>query len=623
MTIEVGNAPGEYSNPVIKKLQGSTTTFASGYSLYDSDEVKFWKYLGWADQNQREVTRHQTNVVLDTSASVFDNINSMLNHFNGMLRYSNGKYDIAVESKVGTLDSAEILYEDDIIGNINVEDAGQKGTFNLVSVGISDPQNSFETRNISFFNSTYLKEDRNVSKKGDFKTPYVTNYYNARINASQYLEQSRYGLKISFKTTPRGILLVAGNIIAINYDRFGWVTKYFRITNLTFTNDCLVQVTAEEHNDDAYLVQPSPVSEFSGQTSASVSNQADVVTPTSFSHTTQRVGIQLSWVNAPKFNPNNYTIEIKRNTTNNVNTAELIGTSSATTYLDPVISIAPTTLYYWIRYRTTSTTTRSTENIPKTFFSPYTSALTAVTASGVEAVSVNLSKPVVALSENPLSLGSYVYTGTGTAIRVKSGITDIPYDSTGAAEPSFKVNAVTPTNITAGAVDTEGSDFILYDVPSSITALSATIKYTVQVTDSFGNTSLFYPEQDFSVSSVGSRGAGRWHVPVTSLPTTSSQADTAWDTSWTNRPGDPIAKDQAWFFVGSESAPTAQSVWIYDPISSWVEQTEAVDGSLLIDETISTDKIGANQITADLIAANQITANQIAANQITARPNCC
>ena len=618
MTIEVGNAPGEYSNPVIKKLQGSTTTFASGYSLYDSDEVKFWKYLGWADQNQREVTRHQTNVVLDTSASVFDNINSMLNHFNGMLRYSNGKYDIAVESKVGTLDSAEILYEDDIIGNINVEDAGQKGTFNLVSVGISDPQNSFETRNISFFNSTYLKEDRNVSKKGDFKTPYVTNYYNARINASQYLEQSRYGLKISFKTTPRGILLVAGNIIAINYDRFGWVTKYFRITNLTFTNDCLVQVTAEEHNDDAYLVQPSPVSEFSGQTSASVSNQADVVTPTSFSHTTQRVGIQLSWVNAPKFNPNNYTIEIKRNTTNNVNTAELIGTSSATTYLDPVISIAPTTLYYWIRYRTTSTTTRSTENIPKTFFSPYTSALTAVTASGVEAVSVNLSKPVVALSENPLSLGSYVYTGTGTAIRVKSGITDIPYDSTGAAEPSFKVNAVTPTNITAGAVDTEGSDFILYDVPSSITALSATIKYTVQVTDSFGNTSLFYPEQDFSVSSVGSRGAGRWHVPVTSLPTTSSQADTAWDTSWTNRPGDPIAKDQAWFFVGSESAPTAQSVWIYDPISSWVEQTEAVDGSLLIDETISTDKIGANQITADLIAANQITANQIAANQITA-----
>ena len=47
--------------------------------------------------------------------------------------YSNGKYDIAVESKVGTLDSAEILYEDDIIGNINVEDAGQKGTFNLVS----------------------------------------------------------------------------------------------------------------------------------------------------------------------------------------------------------------------------------------------------------------------------------------------------------------------------------------------------------------------------------------------------------------------------------------------------------------------------------------------------------
>ena len=64
-------------------------------------------------------------------------------------------------------------------------------------------------------------------KREIFKTPYVTNYYNARINASQYLEQSRYGLKISFKTTPRGILLVAGNIIAINYDRFGVGNQVF------------------------------------------------------------------------------------------------------------------------------------------------------------------------------------------------------------------------------------------------------------------------------------------------------------------------------------------------------------------------------------------------------------
>ena len=83
-------------NPIVKSVVPAPTprgvTFnASGYTLYDSDDVKYWKYIGWDSNAQRNVTRHQMNQVISTSNPVFDNINLMLKQFNGILRYSNGK----------------------------------------------------------------------------------------------------------------------------------------------------------------------------------------------------------------------------------------------------------------------------------------------------------------------------------------------------------------------------------------------------------------------------------------------------------------------------------------------------------------------------------------------------
>jgi len=51
------------------------------YSLYNSDFVRYWRYLGWEDHHQRWVTRHQTCGVVDTSNSTFDNINGFLKLF--------------------------------------------------------------------------------------------------------------------------------------------------------------------------------------------------------------------------------------------------------------------------------------------------------------------------------------------------------------------------------------------------------------------------------------------------------------------------------------------------------------------------------------------------------------
>ena len=54
---------------------------------------------------------------------------------------------------------------------------------------------------------------------------------------------------------PKGALLLPGNLIRVNYPRFGYENKEFRITNVTTNTDCLINVTADEHNDSAFTVK--------------------------------------------------------------------------------------------------------------------------------------------------------------------------------------------------------------------------------------------------------------------------------------------------------------------------------------------------------------------------------
>ena len=98
---------------------------------------------------------------------------------------------------------------------------------------------------------------------------------------------------------------------------------------------------------------------------------------------------------------------------------------------------------------------------------------------------------------------------------------------------------------------------------------------------------------DGAAGDHGPRGAGRWYVGVTSLPTTSSGADAEFTTALF----DPVDRDQAWFYTGTVSNPTAQNVWIYDATSdTWNEQEEFIDGDLIVSGTITADRLESTQI---------------------------
>ena len=354
-------------NPLIKGYDSATGLFNnSGYSLYDSDEVKYWRYMGWQSHSQSEVTRHQTNAVLRTETPVFDNVNSMLKHFNGVLRFSDGKYDLVVEQALDTdatwtATDVRKIDEGDIIGAISLDDAGLKGSANSVGVTIPDPSIRYDNRSVTFFNSEYLKQDRGVPKKKDIKTPLISNYFNARMNAEQYLIQSRSNKKINFKIGPKGVLLLAGELIKVTYPRFGFNEKVFRISNLSFTPDCLTQITAIEHDDKSYKIGAKRANNVNNSSSSTGGNTINVVRPTPPNSLTAAVeeGTQkvvLTWNNSVQAGLD-WTTELLRNNTDVVTTADILQVFDIDKVSHEDREVQPgTTYYYWVRHSKTQKT---------------------------------------------------------------------------------------------------------------------------------------------------------------------------------------------------------------------------------------------------------------------------
>jgi hypothetical protein len=282
----------------------------SGYSIYDCDDINYWKISGWDEHAQRYATKNQCNITIDTSSPLFDNLNGMLEHYNGMMRYTAGKYYLDIEEAEGDIESDDVrtITVDDIIGKIQLSDEGTRSAFNSLTASFADPANKFEARNVSFFNSDYLKADRNVSKKGNLSIPGITNYYNTRLLADSFLNKSRFGLTINMTVRPSGFLLLAGTVIQVVYPRYDWVApgKKFRIESINYQPDGLVDIVAREYDDSFYVA--SNIRRVTGTgattvpTTSAPGNPSNLIVTSADTLDELTNGVELFWDNNPVVN---------------------------------------------------------------------------------------------------------------------------------------------------------------------------------------------------------------------------------------------------------------------------------------------------------------------------------
>ena len=479
-------APGTSNKITLTKESGTgpstiaiNTNVQLDYELYDSDFVKYWRYLGWEEHKQCFVTRHQTNFIIDTSKSIFENMNVFLSHFNGILSYEGGKYVLDVETKVTapvettTFNSVsynwnvnpEYIDNSDIIGSISLVDNTQRQAKNSIKASIPDPQNNFASRSVSFFNSKFLEADRKVVKNGTFNYTGITNYYNARIGVEKELIQSRFSKEISFTVGQKGLLLKAGQVIALTYPPLGYSSKLFRIENLNFNANCTVAVKAREYDDSIYVISAQRASELRQEAATQAQPLRAPEAITSLAATTTRPGsVILTWNNPASFVDESDDIEIWASDTNNRSNANLIYIADSETSFTYTTAQAGTK-YYWGRVRRTSRQLGNKTRILTSAFHP------SGATNGVTGVSKILS-PALLVNTN--------------AILIK-------FDASGNLDPSGASQDVTinvtrqnltgtPTIQLLDADESSQSDMQFTDGSTSVTGTSATVDASTATT---------------------------------------------------------------------------------------------------------------------------------------------
>lgn len=321
-------------NPVLALNQQGAEV--SGYSLYDSNSVDYWRRLGWDEHSQSWATLYQTNFTIDTSAPLFDNINMMLEHCNGIFSYSEGKY--AFDIKGPETVYIPINVEEDVIGNIKIDDSGNRTAYNSVTVSYHDPGNNFESRNISLYSAEFLKQDRNKPKKGNITVVGITNYYNVRLLADSYLKQSRYNLVISMTLYPEFIKLVPGSVVGLNYSRYSWANKPFRVETMIINPNGSIDIVAMEYNDVFYsltnLNKTPEIGKRSGSTRTVMDSPSNLQATNTTNSNELKDGILLTWSNAPNLQPSVST-EIYSSDTNQSTLVINNITSNAVTFSAP------------------------------------------------------------------------------------------------------------------------------------------------------------------------------------------------------------------------------------------------------------------------------------------------
>lgn len=423
-TITLANST--YGNPV-QSIRNSQKI--SGYSLYDADDINYWRYSGWDSHDQRCVTKSQCNIQIDTSQPLFDNINALLEHFNGILRYTAGQYYLDVEEIADAISLSDIrtITADDIIGKIQLSDEGTRSAFNSLTAAFADPANKYEARNISFFNSDYLKADRNVPKKGNLSIPGITNYYNTRLLADGFLNKSRYGLSINLTVRSHGVLMLAGTIIQIVYPRYDWTGtgKKFRIESINYQPDGTADIVAKEYDDSFYSLSNIKSTSGTGPTvggpRTGLGSPTNLIVTSADSDDELLNGVELFWDNDVNANSSNVYTEVYGGLSPHlfVTISSISGSTITTTTTHDLVpgmpiypqdssnGISSSTIYYVV----------SVNNAAKTFTMSQTkNSATGDTFTSGSGLSISV-RTATLLATVPVPIRSYVDTvvndGTG------------------------------------------------------------------------------------------------------------------------------------------------------------------------------------------------------------------
>lgn len=202
--------------------------------------------------------RHTISTVIDTGRSLFDNMTQIANVFRGFWPDSDGRVKIGIEQEgtaVFSFDESNIIR-----GSMSMNQPDVSDRFNRVTVRYQDSREVTKpfAREVSYpppgddQYDTWLAEDNGVPHELTIDADGIGNPWEAQQLAIVAARSSRVNLQIEFAAAPAATECDVGDIIAVTWADYGWTNKTFRISDITFNADGLVDIQAVQHENAVY-----------------------------------------------------------------------------------------------------------------------------------------------------------------------------------------------------------------------------------------------------------------------------------------------------------------------------------------------------------------------------------
>lgn len=177
--------------------------------------------------------RYLCNGAFDSSELPENIIGEMLSAMVGKMIYVGGKWLVrAAYYEVPTVS----LGEGDARGEIRVKPRiSRASVYNAVKGVFVSPANQWQPADFpAVINSTYQAQDDGERIYRDISLPYTNSGAAAQRIAKILLEEVRQQITVEFPAKLVALKLRAGDTVMLNWARFGWVNKVFRVENWQF-----------------------------------------------------------------------------------------------------------------------------------------------------------------------------------------------------------------------------------------------------------------------------------------------------------------------------------------------------------------------------------------------------
>lgn len=529
--------------------------------------------------------RYTIDGVIKSGSSMGQIAADLMTSCNGVLYKSGGYWKLKVGVYTPSVRSFTLA---DVYSGISISTkAGLANGFNTVrGKFIHADEDWIESEYPPVESAVFLAEDAGIENELDLELPFTTNAARAQRVAKQILFRAREQMTLTAEFSLAAMDVEVGDIVDFTADRYGWANKLFQVETWKLLIEpekgIRVAMTLRETSSEAFDWAAEETALAANDTNLPSFSDAQTVSldaavaSTDVNNDGSTVpSISFTWSVPDETFVKHYEFEWKLSTDSNWNALILH---------EPRFQLSPAISGAAYDYRV-----RSVNHLG--FRSGYASSATPV-STGDDGTTPNAPTSVTAVG----GYGSMLVTWVA------------PTQNTDASDLKdlfqYRVYRGTTTNPTTLVGRVSGEIFTDNGLDDA-----QTYYYRIKAVDFTGNESAYSANASSTTNAAlsdGERGAGRWHVGVTTLPTTSSGADT----DFTAAIGNPVDYDQAWFYTGTLSNPTAQSVWIYDlGTDTWTEQTEVIDGSLLVTGSVTAAAIAISDETASSrveIADNKI-----------------